>query len=158
MLTKQVAWGDGLVVALHHAGGLRKTVDHIRALMGDTIGTRNTFAKLLRETDPADIDNDRDRWRAWLLLSALGLDPAEWGISDNVPAPDYITDLDDLRQRLLLPSKAAKPQPNGCRATPTLQVINPRKRSRFPVNASTISPVITQRVVSCRRDNLRATG
>lgn len=50
------------------------------------------------------------------------------------------------------------PQPNGCRATPTLQVVNPRKRSRFPVNASAISPVTTQRVVSCRRDNLRATG
>ena len=50
------------------------------------------------------------------------------------------------------------PQPDGCRPTPTLQVINPRKRSRLPVNASTISPVITQRAVSCRRDNLRATG
>lgn len=112
MLTRQVTWGEALVVELFKRdGGLKSAVDRVTGLMGKTVGTRNTFAKLLRVDDPTTL-SVRDRWRAWLLLAALGLDTQEWGIGDEV-VPDYITDIPDLKRRLLLPRLDSNQQPFG---------------------------------------------
>ena len=109
MLTRQVTWGEALVVELFKAGGLKGAVERITSLMGKAVGTRNTFAKLLRVDDPSSL-SERDRWRAWLLLAALGLDADEWGVGDQV-VPDYITDIPDLRRKLLLPRLDSTSQP-----------------------------------------------
>jgi hypothetical protein len=112
MQTRQVTWGEALVVELFKTdGGLKAAVNHIANLMGKTIGTRNTFAKLTRADDPAELA-DKDLWRAWLLLTALGHDPIEWGIDPSV-VPGYI-DIPDLRRRLLLPRMDSNHQPSVC--------------------------------------------
>lgn len=81
---REVTWGEGIVVAaFHSAGGLKVAVDHIHTVVGPYIGTRNTFAKLLRVEDPSVLA-ERDLFRAWLLLTALGEDAESWGISDGV--------------------------------------------------------------------------
>jgi len=79
-----IGFGDALhLEALAAPGGLNHAVDRIRDAVGPQIGTRNTFAKLFRgpdvPTEPAE------RQRAWLLLLALGQDPAEWGMADFEP-------------------------------------------------------------------------
>ncbi|SBS73914.1 hypothetical protein MHPYR_180119 [uncultured Mycobacterium sp.] len=110
MKTRQVTWGEALVVELFKtSGGLKVAVDRITGLMGKTVGTRNTFAKLTRVDDPVDL-NDKDLWRAWLLLTALGHDPIEWGIDDSA-VPDFI-DIPDLQKRLLLPRMDSNHQPS----------------------------------------------
>jgi hypothetical protein len=69
-VSRVVTWGEGLVVEMFKVpGGLKAAVDHITAVMGKTVGTRNTFAKLLRVDDPNSLA-DVDKWRAWLLLTA----------------------------------------------------------------------------------------
>ncbi len=84
VITREVTWGEGLMVETSKHGGLRHIVDNITAQMGDQ-GTRNTFGKLLACQDPATL-KPRDKWRAWILLSAMDLDPAEWGIyADAIP-------------------------------------------------------------------------
>lgn len=110
-VTREVTWGDALVVEMFKAhGGLKAAVDHIAKVMGKTIGSRNTFAKLLRVDDPSDL-NGADLWRAWLLLTAIGRDPQDWGISDAI-VPTYI-DIPDLSSRLLLPRQESNLQPPG---------------------------------------------
>ena len=98
MITKQVSWGDAIVVELFRTpGGLKAVVDAIIEEVGPTVGTRNTFAKLLRVEDPEAM-SDKDKWRAWLLLVALHQDPNEWGIGD-APIPRSL-DADMLMTRL----------------------------------------------------------
>jgi hypothetical protein len=113
MITREVTWGDALVVELFKTpGGLKAVVDAIVEEVGRTIGTRNTFAKLLRVDDPYKL-GDRDLYRAWLLLAALGQDPSEWGINENV-VPRSI-DLDTTRARLremMLPRLDSNQQPS----------------------------------------------
>jgi hypothetical protein len=78
-------WGRALKLeAIDAPGGLKGQVDKIRDAVGDSIGTRNTFAKLFDLTAPP---SDRgDALRARLLVEALGLDLVEWGV-DRVPFP-----------------------------------------------------------------------
>lgn len=95
---REVTWGGGLVVETFGvAGGLRRIVDVIRQEVGPHIGVRNTFAKLYNVTDP-DLLDERDQFRAWLLLSALGQDATEWGI-DLTVVPRSV-DASALRARL----------------------------------------------------------
>lgn len=96
---KQVGFGKSLVLEVHfHSNGLKPLTDAIRRAVGDHIGTRNTFAKLYEMDEPPDEDNPKDRYRAWLLLTALGEDPREWGISDDAVPPT--TDQDALKDML----------------------------------------------------------
>lgn len=89
---RQVGWGEALVLEVHYRSpGLKPVVDAIQKAVGD-VGTRNTFAKLF---DVIDEPVGKDRWRAWLLLTALGQDPSEWNIGDDVVPPAY--DPDKLR-------------------------------------------------------------
>ena len=95
-----MTWGEGLVVQAHReagAGGLKAAVDRITAVIGPHIGTRGTFAKFYGVENP-DYLSQRDRWRAWLLLVALGLEPSEWGIADTV-VPTSL-DVDFLKKEL----------------------------------------------------------
>ena len=96
--TREVAWGDALVVEVFHVqGGLKAVVDAIVAEVGPMVGTRNTFAKLLHVSDPSGL-GAKDLWRAWLLLAALHHNPDDWGVSsDNAPAS---VDTEALRARL----------------------------------------------------------
>ncbi len=81
---RQVTWGEGLVVELFKThGGLKAVVEAIAGEVGPMIGTRNTFGKLLHVENPEDL-SAKDQWRAWLLLTALQQDPAEWGIGNDV--------------------------------------------------------------------------
>ncbi len=83
-LTRQVSWGDALVVEqFRYPGGLKAAVQVIQQEIGTHIGVRGTFQKLLRVTDP-DTLAERDRFRAWLLLATFGQDPGGWGIRDDV--------------------------------------------------------------------------
>lgn len=110
--TRQVSWGDALVVELFKTpGGLKAAVDRITEEVGVTAGTRNTFGKLLRVDDPATLA-ERDQWRAWLLLAALGQAPGEWGISDRV-VPRSV-DLHALRQRLESVRREGLEPPTRC--------------------------------------------
>lgn len=116
---REVTWGDALVVASFRSpGGLKYATDAIRELVGPSVGSRNTFAKLYSFDGPGFL-TDRDRFRAWLLLSALGQDPTEWGVADSVVprAMDAVTLRRDLRQRVLerygLPPLDSNQQPAG---------------------------------------------
>jgi hypothetical protein len=97
--TRRVSWGEGIVVAaFRQRGGLKVAVDRIHEVVGDYVGVRNSFAKLQRIESPDDL-NDRDAFRAWLLLTALAERPPEWGIADAAVPPGF--DIDRLRQRLV---------------------------------------------------------
>lgn len=85
--TRQVTWGEAIVVAgFRCPGGIKGAVERIRLAVGDHIGTRNTFAKLTHVDDPAELA-ERDVFRAWLLLAALGEEPNGWGLADDVVPP-----------------------------------------------------------------------
>jgi len=97
-VVREVTWGEGLVVETFRThGGLRAVVEAIIAEVGPTVGTRNTFAKLLRVEDPGTL-SPRDRWRAWLLLAALGQEPGEWAVDDSNAPPSV--DVEALKSAL----------------------------------------------------------
>lgn len=82
-----VTWGQALQVrVINTPGGLRGAVDQIHSVVGSYVGTRTTFMKIMQVDDPTEL-GARDAWRAWLLLTALGLNPAEWGITGAVAPP-----------------------------------------------------------------------
>lgn len=86
---REVTWGEALVVAaFRHDGGLREATRRIHSVIGEHIGTRNTFAKLLRLNTPEGLAS-KDLFRAWLLLTAFGEDAPEWGVSDDVVPAGY---------------------------------------------------------------------
>lgn len=99
MFTKTVSWGEALIVQMHYTdGGLNKAISAIHSVVGARlVGTRNTFARLYRVTDPAAM-KPIERFRAWLLLTALGVDPASWGIDDADVFQPF--DAQELRSRL----------------------------------------------------------
>ena len=100
MAQRTVTWGDALAVEMFKTpGGLTHVVDAINDVMGPHYGSRNTFAKLMRVTDPEAM-NPRDQWRAWLILTAIGESPTEWGLPDNL-APKFM-DVQVLRENLVL--------------------------------------------------------
>lgn len=92
--TKRVGWGEALHLEIHYGSpGLKPVVDAIHSAVGPDVGSRNTFAKLEDMNEPPA---ERIwRWRAWLLLTALGQEPATWRIGDEVVPAGY--DVDRLR-------------------------------------------------------------
>ena len=106
---QDVTWGETLVIAAFRwPGGINPAVHRIQALVGPHIGVRNTFAKLLRVEDVADL-GDRDLFRAWLLLVALGQEPIDYGIADDAVPSGY--DVVMLRDKL--PRLDSNQQPSG---------------------------------------------
>jgi hypothetical protein len=97
--TREVTWGEALWLELKKApGGLKATHQDILKLTGKHMGVRNTFSKLCRYNGPDELD-EPDALRAWLLLTALRLDPVDWGISDDAIPPGFLP-ADELRRRL----------------------------------------------------------
>lgn len=104
MSTRRVTWGEGIVVAaFRHRGGIKAAVDRIHKAVGEFVGVRNSFAKLQRVESPDEL-NDKDSFRAWLLLTALQESPNEWGIADAAVPPGF--DIERLRRGL-------SPSPSG---------------------------------------------
>lgn len=133
MSTRTVTWGDALLVrTVKYPGGLNQAVNRIRGALGPQIGVRNSFAKLYEINDPADL-NDRDLWRAWLLLAAIQENPEEWGIDGSV-IPGIHQDRVDTLNRLL----AGKPKTSDYKS-PVSLTTHPRGRlalRRGPANRS----------------------
>lgn len=82
-----VGWGEALLLEVHHSGGLNPLVTDIRRALGKQIGVRNTFAKLYDSPEPPV--EEVDRFRAWLILTAIGQDPSAWGLSNDDVPPGY---------------------------------------------------------------------
>ena len=99
--TKVVGWGEALYLEVHlRSPGLKQLTDAIRLAVGDHIGTRNTFAKLFEMSEPPTELDPKDRFRAWLVLTALGQDPEAWGIGEDTVPPS--TDTNRLRDLISL--------------------------------------------------------
>ena len=88
-LEHQLTWGEALVLRVRKSkGGMNPLVDAIRAAVGAWIGTRPTFAKLYDIEAVSEMDGT-EQFRAWLVLTALGSDPDDWGIPKTVVPPAY---------------------------------------------------------------------
>lgn len=86
---RTVGWGEALILEIHMSPGLSPLVRAINAAAGDQ-GVRNTFARLYDYAEPPTAAQDpKDYFRAWLLLTALGQDPAAWSIGDDAVPPGY---------------------------------------------------------------------
>lgn len=106
MRSQHVSWGQSLLLAVREAGGLNRTVGRINTELGPFLGTRNTFAKLYTVEDPRDLDT-QERFRAWVLLVAIGEDPTEWGIEPDAVPPS----IDRRRLARVLPQRSTPGNP-----------------------------------------------
>jgi len=84
---RPVPWG----VALRHLvdqqpGGLKRLSEAIAEEVGPELGSRNSYRELFMASSTEMLNPTQQR-RAWYLLSACGVDPAEWGVSDEVLSP-----------------------------------------------------------------------
>ncbi|MCW2498126.1 hypothetical protein [Jatrophihabitans sp.] len=133
---RRLSWGDSLVIAAYHApGGLNHAVTRIQAACGEVIGSRNTFGKLSKIATVDRIPR-RDVFRAWLLVVALGEDPADFGLSDDVVPPAY--ELASLRRLLPEPSTAlqrtrnTEPQVSPCATLRLVTTTEAPEVTEFP--------------------------
>jgi hypothetical protein len=107
--TRQVSWGDALTIEVFHTnGGLKAITKAITVEMGPTIGSRNTFAKLLHIQSP-EVLNGRDSWRAWVLLAAVGQEPSDWGLNDDNAPASVDTEALKVRLRALVRREGIEP-------------------------------------------------
>lgn len=133
MVTPAVTWGDALLAKIfRHPGGLNHCVGVIREELGPIIGVRNTFAKLLRVEDPAAL-KDADIFRAWLLLTVLGEDPAAWGINAEEAVPAGY-DRDRLTEVLPVAGAGFEPATSGLRA-PVLSIVRELTKADYELVA-----------------------
>lgn len=121
-----VTWGDDLFVKAGRAqGGLNQAVIRIQRVVGPQIGVRNSFAPLFDIKDPANL-NEKFAWRAWLLITALGLDPKDWGLYDDAVPQVYADRIEDL-QRMLCTPRGSNPEPTDYGLASAAN-LHPRKR------------------------------
>lgn len=79
-------WGQRLRAAIDGRCRMERAVRAIGAAVGYHIGGRHTFANLLTVDSLTALDQ-KNRFRAWLLLTTIAVDPAEFGLSDlDVPS------------------------------------------------------------------------
>lgn len=96
--TRTYNWGESLrLEAAMSDGGLKAATDRIAANMGRAYGTRNTFATLFDLDEPPEAPLQRER--AYLLIIALGLDPADWGMGDFTQPAGWPEKAADLLKR-----------------------------------------------------------
>jgi hypothetical protein len=95
---RTTTWGEALRRSIEDRRGLLRLVDQIRAELGEVIGARNTFAKLLKIETPGELEG-ADLLRAWVLLVAMGETPEAWGV-DTAKAVPAGFDKDRLRATL----------------------------------------------------------
>jgi hypothetical protein len=98
----QFTWGDALVVKVHRTRvGLLPYVNAIQEVVGKHIGSRPTFAKLYDAAEVGELDAT-EKYRAWLLLTAMGESPEAWGVNDDaVPRGTSIKPLQRELARLV---------------------------------------------------------
>jgi len=106
MKVTQPTWGQALVLALYETKGVTPVVDSIQAVLGKQVGTRNSFAKLQNVEDVSDL-RGKDEYRAWLLLIAIGEEPADWGVSD----PDMQGPIVETMREMLSPVSDSNRRP-----------------------------------------------
>lgn len=129
-ILRTVTWGEALVVAAYRSpDGLKGAVERILSEVGP-VSTRNTFAKLYLVENPKVL-SPAELWRAWLLLTALGESPPEWGIPDHILPPS----IDAERLRKMLPRLDSNQRPSDS-ASPQVRdaVIIPFPASRVAQN------------------------
>lgn len=87
---RTTGWGEALFLEVSlHSPGLNPLVRVITEAAG-SLGVRNTYARLYTYAEPPRLEDDpKDYFRAWLVLTALGQDPAEWDIGDDAVPPAY---------------------------------------------------------------------
>ena len=83
--TREVTWGPAIYAEIRtYKGGLKRIVQIALDEVGPTVGVRATFAKLFDLDAPPSAP--ADRLRAWIVITALGEDPEDWGLStDDIP-------------------------------------------------------------------------
>jgi len=128
MRVTTTTWGQSLVLALFETpGGLNPAVKRIQQTVGSSIGTRTTFAKLQLAKSEAQLD-EKWRWRAWLLLTAIGETPATWGIYDDAVPPFLADRIDELKEKLCAP-RDSNSEPTDYRFRPSPAKRRPGNRS-----------------------------
>lgn len=85
-----VTWGDALTAEIGRVPGgrgLQRIVDTVDRVAGQPAyrGVRNSYARLTRAPGPP-VDRTNAA-RAWLVLTALGCDPDEWGVGPDDLGP-----------------------------------------------------------------------
>jgi hypothetical protein len=91
----ELSWGDRLVLKVHRTHvGMKPYVDAIQHAVGRHIGARTTFAKLY-DVDRVEALSEVEAYRAWLLLTAMGENPDDWGVRASVVP--QATDVERLR-------------------------------------------------------------
>lgn len=95
--TRTYNWGESLRLEAAMAdGGLKCATDKIATLVGSSIGSRSTFATLFDLAEPPT--EGRQAERAYLLLTALGQDPVNWGMANYEPPKGWAETIIDLRE------------------------------------------------------------
>ncbi len=101
---RPVTWGEALRARMESVeGGLARSVDPARLMLGEAIGTRNTWGKLLNVVRPEDLYG-ADLLRAWLLLVTIGETPEDWDVDTKKAVP---AGYDQDRLRAMLPRLVA---------------------------------------------------
>lgn len=118
-----VRWGDALAAELTRTPdrrGLQAVIEAVDTATGHPRfrGVRGSYAHLIRLTEPP-----RDSAacsRAWLTLTALGCDPAEWGLRDEDDDLGPFTNRDALGRavRTALWGAGKEPPPPASRRIP----------------------------------------
>lgn len=80
---RKVTWGEYLELAINQGPGLKPLVDVISHATGGWLGTRNTFAKLFDLEEPP-LAATREYDRAYALLIAVGEQPDDWGVDEDL--------------------------------------------------------------------------
>lgn len=108
-----VPWTDKLLADVSRGpGGLAGAVRRIEFVIGPFSGRRGVFQLLLYRDPNAEL-NRREAFRVWLLIAALGDDPATWHVPDDVVP--FAFDRGYLRSELarLCAAGDSNPKPAG---------------------------------------------
>lgn len=93
-------WGQRLRTAIERRCRMERAVRAIGAAVGSHIGARSTFDRLLTIQSVTSL-SQKDRFRSWLLLTTICVDPAGFGLSNrDVPSGYDIGRLTNELRRL----------------------------------------------------------
>lgn len=126
MRTLAPTWGQSLLLTVHDADvGLKNIALAMRVVAPRSAVSGTTLATLYKVANIHEMDDD-DRYRAWIVLTALREDLDEWGIDASALDPNV--DAEKLRRHLLEALYAPRdlnPEPAGYG---TVTPLRPRNR------------------------------
>ncbi len=102
--------------------GLVAAYEQITEVLGSFYGSRATFAKLQQAHTFREL-SEKDRFRAWVLMATLGMEPDDFGGSDAVVPPTF--NIVELRTALLLPDLDSNQEPAGSTPDPRFGASDP---------------------------------